>query len=134
MTSQPGEEYLTFGGGIECANRMGMSWWHNIHAKRVASKMPARQVFDETVRPLAVHIEGDYDSNIRYVPEEFASFQETVIVGDKVAINVFTPNPYSFLMEDKYVAQSYRKHFELLWNQGTNKKTINNSTQKRGTR
>ncbi len=118
MVNSGGDEYLTFGGGEECANRMGMSWWHNIHAKRLANKLSCRQVYDETVRPYAGKIEAQVLTKIKYVSEEFASFQETVIVGDKVAINVFTPNPYSFLIEDKYVAESYRKHFELLWKMG----------------
>ena len=46
---------------------------------------------------------------------QFAQFQETVIVGDYVAIAVFSENPYAFLIKDKLVADSYRKHFNLLW-------------------
>ena len=54
-------------------------------------------------------------SKIKYLAEEFAQFQETVIVGDYVAIAVFTENPYAFLIKDKFVAEGYKKHFELLW-------------------
>ena len=115
MTNSSGEEYLTFGGGKECEQRMGASWWLNVHAKRIASKMPSRQVFDETVREIAKDILKNPRTQVKFISEEFASFQETVIVGDKVAISVFTPNPYSLLIEDKYVAESYKKHFELLW-------------------
>lgn len=113
---QEGAEYNTFGGGQQCAKRMGMAWWENMHTKRVERKLPSRQVYDETVRPHAGNIEAKPMTEIKYLPSDFASFQETVIVGDYVAINVFTQNPYGFLMHDPGVARSYKKYFELLWN------------------
>ena len=115
LINQPAKEYLTFGGGEECANFMGMTWWLNIHSKRVANRMPSRQVFDETVRPDVGDIERKPITKVKYLSKEFASFQETVIVGDYVAITVFTENAYSFLIHDKKVAEGYRKYFELLW-------------------
>jgi len=117
MVNQKGKEYNTFGGGKECATRMGDSWWLNMHRKRIANKLPARQVFDETVRQIGSEIASLPITKIRYLSKEFAQFQETVIVGDYVAINVFTENPYGFLIKDSKVAEGYRKHFEILWKQ-----------------
>jgi sugar-specific transcriptional regulator TrmB len=108
-------EYNTFGSGEECANFMQMHWWNNLHTKREANNLPARQVFDRTVKPLAKHIEARKNTKIRYLDAEFASFQETVIIGDCVAITTFTENAYSFLIQDESVADGYRKHFKLLW-------------------
>ncbi len=54
-------------------------------------------------------------TKIRFLAKEFAQFQETVIVGDLVAINIFTENPYGILIKDKAVADGYRKQFEILW-------------------
>ncbi len=110
-----GPEYLTFGGGHAVAERMGMAWWRNLHTRRIAKRLPSRQVFDESVRAQSGDIAGRPITSIRWLPAEFASFQETVIVGDKVAINVFTEEPYSFLIEDASVAEGYKKHFEVLW-------------------
>jgi sugar-specific transcriptional regulator TrmB len=115
MINTKAKEYITFGGGEECADRMGMAWWNNLHTRRVANKLPSRQVFDETVRPKADFILSQPITNIKFLAKEFAQFQETVIVGDLVAINVFTENPYSFLIKDKKVAEGYMKYFELLW-------------------
>jgi sugar-specific transcriptional regulator TrmB len=115
------KEYLTFGGGEECASFMGMTWWLNVHSKRVANKLPSRQVFDESVKKDAGDIEKKPITNVRYLSKELAQFQETVIVGDYVAINVFTENAYSFLIHDKKVAEGYRKYFELLWNMAKKK-------------
>lgn len=117
MIDALGEEYLTFGGGFPCVERMSETWWLNLHERRIKNKLPARQVFDETVRDIGKEISKKPLSKIRYLAKEFAQFQETVIVGDCVAIAVFTENPYAFLMQDQFVAEGYRKHFELLWKQ-----------------
>ena len=54
-------------------------------------------------------------SQVKFFSKDFYQSQETVIVGDKVAVAVFTEHPYAFLIQDTVVADSYRKHFELLW-------------------
>lgn len=117
MVATPGKEYLTFGGGKECESRMGTSWWLSIHTKRLARKLPSRQVFDATVRKIGLKIRSNPLSKVRFLTKEFEQFQETVIVGDKVAIAIFTENPYAVLISDKVVADGYRKHFEVLWHQ-----------------
>lgn len=115
MVNSGAKEYLTFGGGHMCEERMGTEWWASMHTKRIANKLPSRQVFDETVRIFGTDLTKRPISKVRYVSKEFAQFQETVIVGDYVAINVFTENAYGFLIKDPLVAEGYRKHFELLW-------------------
>ncbi|MEK6890723.1 MAG: helix-turn-helix domain-containing protein [Nanoarchaeota archaeon] len=118
MINAKGKEYLTFGGGPPTEKLMGLTWWLNLHNKRIANKLSSRQVFDESVKNIGgKDIQKKRLTDIRYLSKEFAQFQETVIVGEYVAIAVFTENPYAFLIKDKYVAEGYRKHFELLWKQ-----------------
>ena len=115
MISTKGKEYNTFGGGYPCMDLMGDAWWANMHLRRLEHKLPARQVFDETVRSTGDDYNKRKISHVKFLSKEFFQAQETVIVGDKVAIAVFTDNPYAFLIEDKVVANGYRKHFEVLW-------------------
>ena len=115
LINSNGKEYNTFGGGKDVANFMDVTWWRNLHARRRANKLPSRQIFDKTVKPLGKGILGMPLTKVRFLPHEFAQFQETVIVGDYVAINVFTKNAYSFLIKDKKVAEGYKKYFEVLW-------------------
>ncbi len=115
LINSKAKEYLTFGGGEQVANFMGLSWWKSLHSKRRANKLPSRQIFDKTVKPLGKGIIGMPLTKIRFLPHEFAQFQETVIAGDYVATNVFTENAYSFLIKDEKVAEGYKKYFELLW-------------------
>lgn len=109
------KEYLTFGGGEVCANFMNISWWNLLHKKRVLNKLSSRQIFDFTVKALAEDIESNPITKVKYLPANFAQFQETVIVDEYVAINVFSNEGYSFLIKDKKVADGYKKYFEALW-------------------
>ncbi|MGV8162615.1 MAG: TrmB family transcriptional regulator [Candidatus Nanoarchaeia archaeon] len=119
MINIKGKEYLTFGGGPPCVEVMGVAWWLNLHERRISQGLVSRQVFDESVMNIGGHeIAAKKMTNIRYMSKDFAQFQETVIVGDCVSINVFTKNPYSMIIKDKSVAEGYRKYFEFLWLQG----------------
>lgn len=109
------KEYNTFGGGKHCVEKMSDTWWLNLHNKRLENKLPARQIFDDSVKVLGSKIQKNKLTKIKYLPKEFATFQETVIVGDYVAINVFTEEPYGFLIKDENVAKSYKQYFEMLW-------------------
>jgi len=112
------KEYITFGGGHPCVDRMGATWWINHHLKRIKNKLPARQVWDITVVDFGEEKFINHPlTNVKYLPAEFAHFQETAIVGEYVAITLFTENPYSILIKDKGVADGYRKHFEIMWKQ-----------------
>ena len=115
LINSKAKEYLTFGGGHQCEMLMGTAWWKNLHTRRIANKLPSRQVFDDTVRKFGVELRKRPISKVRFLSKEFAQFQETVIVGEYVAITVFIESPYSFLIRDPVVAEGYKKHFELLW-------------------
>ncbi len=111
-------EYNTFGGGSSVTyDVMGEHWWKNLHLKRIEKKLASRQVFDETIRTFGNELNKKKLSQVRFLPSQFAQLTETVIVGNKVALIVFTANPYALLIEDKVVAEGYRKQFELLWKQ-----------------
>jgi sugar-specific transcriptional regulator TrmB len=116
MVGLQGKEYLTFGGGPPCVDLMGLPWWLNLHERRIENKLASRQVFDALVKELGgAEIGKKPLTSIRYLPADFAQFQETVIVGDAVMVAVFTRSPYAFVVKDAQVADGYRKYFQVLW-------------------
>ncbi|MCK5629687.1 MAG: helix-turn-helix domain-containing protein [Nanoarchaeota archaeon] len=115
LRTEKAKEYLSFGGGKQCEEKMGTMWWKNHHIKRIANKLPSRQVFDETVKVFGKDLTKKALSKVRYLSAEFSQFQETVIVGNLTAITIFTENAYSILIRDKSVTEGYKKYFEFLW-------------------
>lgn len=58
---------------------------------------------------------GSAKSKYRTIPKEFFSPTPVSVYGDKVAIVVWEPSLHIILVENKNLADSFRKHFELLW-------------------
>ncbi len=111
-----GKEYLTFGGGKQVTfDVMGEEWWKRLHTKRIAKKIPARQVFDETILEFGRSLNKRKLSKVRFLPQQSAQLTETIILGDYVALVMFTENPYGVIIRDQTVADSYRKNFEIVW-------------------
>ena len=111
-----GKEYLTFGGGKRVTfDSMGKEWWGRLHDKRIKLGISARQVFDESILEFGRALNRRSLSQVRFLSQEFEQLSETIIIGDCVAIVIFSENSYGILIHDKEVAESYRKNFEILW-------------------
>ncbi len=54
------------------------------------------------------------NSKVRFLKVE--SEATTTIFGDYVAIHVITEKPVIILIKNKYIAETYKNHFEVLWN------------------
>ena len=78
-------------------------------------KIRSRQVFDETIRKFGAWLNKRPLSQVRFLSQDFEQLTETVMIGEYVAIVMFTENTYGVLIKDKTVAESYRKNFEVLW-------------------
>lgn len=56
-----------------------------------------------------------YYTEIRTVSKELSSPVATVIYGDRIFINIWEPTMIGIIIKSKHVAETYKKHFELLW-------------------
>jgi len=54
-------------------------------------------------------------AKIRFLPKEYLFPVRTMIYGDKVAIVDFTGPVTTIVIENRQIADSYKKHFEMLW-------------------
>jgi sugar-specific transcriptional regulator TrmB len=57
-------------------------------------------------------------SEVKYLPDEFASPVSTNIYGDKVAIIIWSFEPVAILIKNKEIATTYRAYFDILWKLG----------------
>ena len=79
--------------------------------KKIKARIIASERFEKKI-PL---------SEIRYLPEKYASPLAINIYKDKVAIVLWRKNPIAIVIKEKEVADSYRKHFEFVWKEAKNK-------------
>ncbi|MCI0503662.1 hypothetical protein L0Y65_03025 [Candidatus Micrarchaeota archaeon] len=121
LLNSGGGEYQTFGGGKRVTYEvMGAQWWTSLHTRRISKKIRARQVFDETIRDFGEALNRRPLSRVRFLSQDFEQLTETVIIGEYVAIVMFTEEPYGLLIKDPVVVESYRKYFSILWEKARN--------------
>jgi len=88
--------------------------WYN--RERIRRKIPIKLIFDSASR--GKHERIPY-AQVRYISGYEASPAATNIYGDKVAIILWSQeNPFAVVIENKEIADNYRRFFEILWEKG----------------
>lgn len=54
-------------------------------------------------------------SEIRYLPEKYANPLAVNVYKDKVALILWTKNPWAVVIKEKEAAEAYKKYFEVMW-------------------
>lgn len=102
------KEILIFGASTYAA-QIVKYYFERYDRLRVTHNIFVRAVFNQKLRKKIPKAE------IRYLPRQYRSHTATNVWGDKVAIILWTENPFAILINNKEIADSYRKYFELMW-------------------
>ncbi len=106
-----GKEILVLGASKEAYDILKYYLPH-YDRERKRRRIKARIIFDPSARKKGFRIPL---SEIRFLSGGVSGPTATNIYGDKVALIIWTDNPYAILIKDKSVADSYRNHFEFMW-------------------
>jgi len=112
--NQSDKELLVFGAPQESVEIMGEFFWANYELKRAKIKLKAKMIFNPSIKEYGKTLKTKY-TKIKYFDKDFEPLTETHIQGNRVAIMVWTEEPFLFLIEDKNVAESYKKFFQDMW-------------------
>jgi len=108
------EKSWTIGVTNESVEILGETYWKNYNARKKEEKtyeyLLWNHNFENTV------IGKNKRTENRVLPKELDQVTETIIFNHKVAIFVFSIEPIVILIENKEVFETFKKHFELLWN------------------
>ena len=84
---------------------MGDIFWEIFHAKRIQKKKPVQFIFHTSLKNQGKKIKGMKLSQVKYTKQESEELTETVISRNKVAMLIYTEEPYGFLIESKNIIQ-----------------------------
>ena len=114
MLEEPGTLY-DYGGSKIAHELMGEIFWEIFHSRRIQKKKPVQFIFYTSLKSQGEKIKQMKYSDVKYTKKESEELTETVISGNKVAILIYTEEPYGFLIESKTAVESYKKFFDVLW-------------------
>ncbi len=109
-----GRDFVAFGAPQASVDIMGELFWQNYDAKRRERKILARLIFNPSLKEYGSTIKNSF-TDIRYFDQYFEPMTETHVQDDKVAIIVWSEEPVLFLIQDKFVTDSYLRFFEEMW-------------------
>ena len=110
------KEWLAFGSagkGPEVLSYFAEHW-----EKEREKCVPLRAIIDssQTGKDRGKRLSKLKNTQIRYVPEEYASPSSTWIYGDRMAFIIWNKErPIAVRMKSKEITGNYREHFEVLW-------------------
>lgn len=107
-----GERYIGWGPERKIESLLKYYFIHYINARR-EKKIHAKLIYFENSRGM------DYTKSpliqVRYLPQMFYEPTALRVYGDNVAIILLEEEPLCILIRNKSIADSYRKHFNILW-------------------
>lgn len=85
------------------------------HKFREKKKILYKILLSEDLKQRAKELNKLKITQAKILQKEFTSNSSTNIYGDKVSIIMWGSSPFGILIESKEIAESQRKHFNILW-------------------
>lgn len=108
-----GKNYIGYGSGMHIETLLKNYFKHFIK-RRIELGIRRKMIWDESSR-------GKYFTTVpllesKYLPDEVCSYAALRVYGNKVAIILFAEEqPLAVVIENKAIADGYRKYFEVMW-------------------
>lgn len=109
-----GKDYVVFGAPGKSIDIMEEHFWLNFVLKKNEKRIKAKVLFNQSIKEYGNKIKDKY-TQVKYFDKDFEPNTETNIQGNRVAIIVWSDEPILFLIDDKFVADSYLKYFNEMW-------------------
>lgn len=112
------EEYYVYGArsGVNETQRLFLLRHHN---ERIKKGIKLKIMFSKNASNITKIFEDMALTEIRYLDPELIGPTQVMIVKDYTIIILWKENPLGIVIQNKEIADSYKKYFDYLWNQDT---------------
>lgn len=114
-TLKKGEEYYIFGavaGGVTETQRIFLTKYHQ---KRFEKGIKLKLIFHKGIGYVQKPFTNMKLADIKYMDPRLIGPAQTMIVKNKVIIILWSENPLGVIIENKEIADNYKKYFDFLW-------------------
>lgn len=114
-TLKDGDTFYVFGVPKNVTDLVGRPFLDWFHKKRIEKKVTMWHIYNEDAGERMKYMNSLPYTKARYFPPEYSNPVVTRIHGNKVVFVVWDENPMAVEIDDKRMADAYRKYFKLLW-------------------
>ncbi|MFH1506694.1 MAG: helix-turn-helix domain-containing protein [archaeon] len=92
-----------------------LGYWDDWNKRRIKRKIEAKIIYNQDARKYGERRKKQHYTKVRYLPKRGKTHAWIEIYGDTVAIAMKHKTPMSIVINNKFVAESFRTYFDILW-------------------
>jgi sugar-specific transcriptional regulator TrmB len=97
-----------------------LGYWDDWNARRIKKKIISKIVYNQDAIEFGERRKKQPYTQVKYLPKKGNTPAWVEIYGDIVAIAMKYDKPMSIVINNKFVAESFRMYFEVIWNASLN--------------
>lgn len=117
-----GETLYVLGASTKTTEKFN-AYWQAYHTRRVEAGIKSKMLWTEDARKFAQQRKALGLTEVRYLPAMMASPISIDIFNDVTAIDITSEKPFTIQIQNKEIADNFRKYFDMLWRLSKNIKT-----------
>ena len=110
-----GETMLYFGNPAS-GHEYVLGYWDDWNQRRIAKKISAKIIYNQDAVKFGERRKKQSYTNVKYLPQKGLTEAWIEIYNDTVAIIIKKYTPMSIVINNKYIAESFKTYFSILWN------------------
>ncbi len=111
---KPGETIYYFGNPASGHKNM-LGYWDDFNKRRTERKIWSWTIYNSDAKEYGLRRSKLPYTKVKYLPDKGPTHAWIEIYGDSVAIAMKHETPMSIVINNKYVAESFKTYFKILW-------------------
>ena len=106
---------IDYFGNPDSGHKNMLGYWDDFNKRRVARKIKSRTIYNQDAFLYGERRKRLKFTEVKYLPKKGNTHAWIEIYGDSVAIVLKHKTPMSVVINDKFVAESFKTYFKILW-------------------
>jgi len=97
-----------------------LGYWDDWNKRRIKKKISAFIIYNQDAKEFGERRKKELFTKVKYLPKKGSTHSWIEIYGNFVVIAIKYENPMSIVINNKFVAESFKVYFDILWGASLN--------------
>ena len=108
-------DIMYYFGNPDSGHKNMLGYWDDFNQRRVKKKIQSQTIYNQDAKSYGERRKKLPYTKVKYLPQAGPTPAWVEIYGDSVAIAIKETTPMSIVINNKYVAESFKTYFKILW-------------------
>lgn len=115
LKNMKADDIIYYFGNPASGHKNMLGYWDDFNQRRVKKRIWSWTIYNQDAQSYGERRKKLPYTNVKYLPQAGPTHAWIEIYGDSVAIAIKHETPMSIVINNKYVAESFRTYFMILW-------------------